>query len=47
VFAVICLGGYVAVKLLVKPEPKQVTTPEPGKELKNIQRLLDQYKKDQ
>ena len=47
VFAVICLGGYVAVKLLSKPEPKQIKTPEPRKELKNIQRLLDQYKKDQ
>jgi len=47
VFAVICLAGYVAVKLLVKPEPKEITTPEPRKELKSIQRLLDQYKKDQ
>ena len=47
VFAVICLAGYVAVKLLVKPEPKELNPPEPRKELKNIQRLLDQYKNDQ
>ena len=47
VFAVICLGGYVALKLLVKPESKEIKAPDPRKELKNIQRLLDQYKKDQ
>ncbi len=47
VFAVICLAGYVALKLLVKPEPKEIKAPSPQKELKNIQRLLDQYKKDQ
>lgn len=47
VFAVICLGGYVAVKLFVKPEPQVLKTPNPRKELKNVQRLLDQYKKDQ
>lgn len=47
VFAVICLGGYIAVKLLVKPEPKELKTPDPRKELKTIQHLLDQYKKDQ
>lgn len=47
VFAVIGLGGYIALKLWAKPEPKEITPPDPRKELKNIQRLLDQYKKDQ
>jgi predicted tellurium resistance membrane protein TerC len=47
VFAVLCLAGYVAVKLLVKPEPKEIKTSDPRKQLKTIQRLLDQYKKDQ
>ena len=46
-FAVIGLGGYIALKLLLKPEPKEIKAPEPRKELKSIQRLLDQYKKDQ
>ena len=43
-FAVLCLGGYVAVKLFVKPEPKEIKALDPGKELKNVRRLLDQYK---
>ena len=46
VFAVICLGGYIAVKLLVKPEPQQIKAPDHQKELKTIERLLDQYKRD-
>jgi hypothetical protein len=46
-FAVICLGGYVAIKLFVKPEQKALKAPDPRKELKSVQRLLDQYKKDQ
>jgi len=47
IFALICLGGYVAVKLLVKPQPQEIKPLNPRKELKNVQRLLDQYKKDQ
>ena len=49
-FAVICLGGYVAIKLLGKPERQeiqQIQAPDPQKALKSVQRLLDQYKKDQ
>ena len=46
VLAVICLAGYVAVKLFVKPEPQELKSPDPRKELKSVQRLLDQYKKD-
>lgn len=45
-FAVLCLGGYIAVKLLVKPEPQEIKA-DPRKELKNVQHLLDHYKKDQ
>ena len=47
IFAVLCLGGYIAVKLLVKPEQQEIKAPDPRKELKNVQRLLDNYKKDQ
>jgi len=47
VFAVLCLAGYVAIKLFVKSEPPQLNSPDPRNELKNVQRLLDQYKKDQ
>jgi dipeptide/tripeptide permease len=48
VFAVLGVGGYIALKLFAQPEPKEkIKPPEPRKELKSIQRLLDEYKKDQ
>ena len=45
VLAVVCLGGYVAFRLLVRPEAKQLQTPNPQKELEKVQRLLDEYKR--
>jgi hypothetical protein len=47
VFAVLGVGGYIALKLFAQPDPKEIKPPEPRKELKSIQRLLDEYKKDQ
>lgn len=46
IFAVICLGGLIAFRLISKPEPKQLKSPDPKHELAKVQRLLDQYKKD-
>jgi hypothetical protein len=46
-FGAIGLGGYIALKVFAKPEPKEIKAPDPRKEIKNIQRLLDEYKKDQ
>lgn len=45
VLAVIGVGGYVAFKVLIKPEEKQqLKTLDPKKELQKVQRLLDEYK---
>ena len=46
IFAIICLGGLIAFRLISKPEPKQLQSPDPKNELAKVQRLLDQYKKD-
>jgi len=47
IFGVIGLAGYIAIKLLAKPEPQQIKAPDRQKALKSVKRLLDQYKKDQ
>ena len=44
-FTVLCIGGYVAFRLLSRPRPERIEAPDPKKELQNVQRLLDQYKK--
>jgi amino acid permease len=46
VLAVIGLGGYIAFKLFVKPEEKQLKAPDPKKQLEKVQRLLDEYKRE-
>lgn len=45
ILSVICLGGYIAFKLFTKSNEKQIAAPDPKKELKKIQRLLDEYKR--
>ena len=45
VLAVVCLAGFLAVRFLSKPDPKQLQAPDPKRELDKVQRLLDQYKK--
>ena len=45
ILAIVCIGGYLAYKLFAKPEAKQLQTPDPQKQIENVQRLLDEYKK--
>lgn len=45
IFGVICLGGYIAFRFLTKSETKQISAPDPKKELQKVQRLLDEYKR--
>lgn len=45
IFGVVCLGGYIAFKLLTKSDTKQISPPDPKKELQKVQRLLDEYKR--
>lgn len=44
ILGVVCLGGYIAFRLLSKSDEKQIAAPDPKKELEKVQRLLDQYK---
>lgn len=44
--ALICLAGYVAFRVLSKPKPtEQLRAPDPKKDLRAVQQILDQYKK--
>ena len=43
--AVVVIGGWVAFRLLSRPRAEQIEAPDPKKELQKVQRLLDQYKK--
>ena len=45
ILGIVCLGGYIAFRVFGKSETKQLSTPDPTKELEKVQRLLDQYKK--
>jgi hypothetical protein len=47
ILSLICLGGYIAFRFLTKPDAKQVSAPDPKKELQKVQRLLDEYKRKQ
>jgi 4-hydroxybenzoate polyprenyltransferase len=45
ILAVICLGGYIAFRLFGSSGDKQISAPDPKRELEKVQRLLDQYKR--
>jgi len=47
ILGVICLGGYIAFRFLTKSDAKQLSAPDPKKELERVQRLLDEYKRKQ
>jgi 4-hydroxybenzoate polyprenyltransferase len=45
ILGVVCLSGYIAFRLFSKSDEKQIAAPDPKKELKKVQRLLDEYKR--
>jgi len=45
ILGVVCLGGYIAFRLLTKSHDKQIAALDPKKELERVQRLLDEYKR--
>ena len=47
ILGLVCLGGYIAFRFLTKSDVKQISPPDPKKELKRVQRLLDEYKRKQ
>jgi len=45
ILGIVCLGGYIAFRLFSKADDKQLSAPDPKRELEKVQRLLDQYKR--
>jgi 4-hydroxybenzoate polyprenyltransferase len=45
ILGIVCLGGYIAFRLFTKADDKQLSTPDPKRELEKVQRLLDEYKR--
>lgn len=45
ILGVVCLAGYIAIRLFARSEDKQIAAPDPARELKKVQRLLDEYKR--
>ena len=45
ILAVVSLGGYIAFRLVGASGDKQVSAPDPKRELDKVQRLLDEYKR--
>jgi 4-hydroxybenzoate polyprenyltransferase len=45
ILGVVCLGGYIAFRILTKADTKQISAPDPKKEFERVQRLLDEYKR--
>ena len=45
ILAVVCLGGYIAFRLFGTSDDKQISAPDPKRELEKVQRLLDEYKR--
>ena len=45
ILSLICLGGYIAFRFLTKSDVKQISAPDPKKELDKVHRLLDEYKR--
>ena len=45
ILGVVCLAGYVAFRMFGKSDEKQLTAPDPKKQLEKVQRLLDEYKR--
>lgn len=45
ILGLVCLGGYIAFRFLTRSDAKQISAPDPKKELDKVQRLLDDYKR--
>jgi len=45
ILSIVCLGGYIAFRYLTRSDAKQISPPDPKKQLQKVQRLLDEYKR--
>lgn len=44
-FGILCLGGYVAVRLLTNKSPREIESSGPERQLRNVERTLEEYKR--
>lgn len=45
IFGIICLAAVIAMRFLVKPGSGKIDAPDPKRELGNVQRTLEEYKR--
>ena len=46
-FGVICLAIVIAFRFFMKPGPRQIDAPDPKRELRKLERTLEEYKRKQ
>ena len=44
-FGVLCLAGYIGVRLLSNKRPQEIESSNPERQLQNAERTLDEYKR--
>ena len=44
-FGIICLGAVMVLRFLMKPSPRQIDEPDPERELRKVERTLEEYKR--
>ena len=45
IFGILCLGGLIAFRFLRGSDAEQIAPADPQKELKKVERLLNEYKR--
>jgi len=46
-FGIICLATVLAVRFLMKSGSRQIDAPDPERDLRNVERTLEEYKRKQ
>jgi len=46
-FGIICLATALVLRFLMKPGPRQLDAPDPERELRKVERTLEEYKRKQ
>ena len=45
ILGIVCLGAVIAFRFLRTPNPGRLPTADPHRELKKVERILDEYKR--
>ena len=44
-FGFICLAAVILVRLLIKPDPRQIDAPDPNRDRMKVKHTLEEYKR--